>query len=95
MPDLFQFMLLTLATYRLTRLITTDTIFEPVREKIWSKYPPSTQFGYLFTCNWCTGMWTAMMVTILFFFFPSVTLMVSLVLSISALVGLLASKLDS
>jgi len=94
MLDLFPFLLLTLAAFRVTRLITTDTILEPVRNKICSKWPPSTQFGYLFTCNWCTGMWVAGATIGFYALFPYQTLMVSLVLSISALVGIISTHLD-
>lgn len=88
------FFVLVLATSRLTRLLTTDLIFEPMREKIWKKYPPSTKFGYLFTCNWCMSIWAALLLILLFIALPLIAYVVSLVLSISAIVGFVASRLD-
>jgi hypothetical protein len=84
-----------LATYRLTRLLTTDVILEGLREKIWKKYPPSTKLGYLFTCNWCMSIWAAAFIIALASLLPTVAYVVSLILSISALAGLVATKLDN
>jgi hypothetical protein len=88
------FLVLVLATYRLTRILTTDVIFEGLREKIWKKFPPSTKFGYLFTCNWCMSIWAAIILIVLFLTVPLIAYVVSLVLSISAIVGVVASRLD-
>jgi len=88
------FVVLVLATYRLTRLLTTDVIFEGLREKIWKKFPPSTKFGYLFTCSWCMSIWAAVVLLLLFLTVPLIAYVVSLVLSISAIVGFAASRLD-
>jgi len=84
-----------LAAYRLTRLLTTDVILEDLREKVWKKYPPSTKIGYLFTCNWCMSIWAAAFIIALASLLPAVAYVVSLILSISALVGLVATKLDN
>lgn len=55
-----------LATYRLTRLITTDTITEDLREKVWDRYPPeSTKLGYLLTCDHCASVYAAAAVSTL------------------------------
>jgi hypothetical protein len=93
--DIFTYVITALAVFRLTRLLTTDVIFEGMREKIWSKYPPSTKFGYLFTCNWCMSIWMAVLLVALTLLLPTVAYVVSLILSISALVGLVATKLDN
>lgn len=92
--DLFTYILLVLASYRVTRLITTDTILEFIREKIWKRYPPSTMLGYLITCNWCTGFWVSLAFVVAQILVPDVTFVVSLVLSTSALVGIIASKAE-
>lgn len=89
--DLLSFVLLSLASYRATRFVLVDHLFEPVRDKIWSKWPPSTKFGYLFTCYWCLGFWIAAIFVALAFLLPVFTLVVSLVLSISALIGLISA----
>lgn len=55
-----------LATYRLTRLITTDVITEPLREKLWEKYPPETsKIGFIPTCDHCSAVYAAAAVSTL------------------------------
>lgn len=93
--DAFTYVIMALAAYRLTRLLTTDVILEDLREKVWKKYPPSTKVGYLFTCNWCMSIWAATFIVALASLLPAVAYVVSLILSISALVGLVATKLDN
>lgn len=93
--DFFTYVIMALAAYRLTRLLTTDVILEDLREKVWKKYPPSTKIGYLFTCNWCMSIWAAAFIIALASLLPAVAYVVSLILSISALVGLVATKLDN
>lgn len=91
--DPFTFVILALATFRLTRLITTDTIFDPIREKIWNKFPPNRiNIGYLITCDWCTSIWVAPLVVIAYLLAPQVVFVVSLVLATSAVVGILAAR---
>jgi hypothetical protein len=91
--DPFTFVILALAAFRITRLITTDTIFDPIREKIWNKYPPNRiNIGYLITCDWCTSIWVAPIVIFSYLLVPSVVFVVSLVLATSAVVGFLAAR---
>jgi hypothetical protein len=92
--DPFVYIILALGAYRATRLVITDEITEPIRNWIWKKWPPSTKFGYLFTCNWCTGMWVSTMLVVGYLLVPTVAYVVSLVLSISAIVGLVSAHLD-
>jgi hypothetical protein len=86
------FVILALAAFRATRVITTDTVFEAVREKIWKRFPPSKGFGYLITCNWCTGFYISILFVIAYLLVPTIVFVVSLVLSISAIIGLLANR---
>jgi hypothetical protein len=88
---LLTFVIYCLAAFRLTRLVTTDTIAEGLRNKIWSKWPPTTKIGYLITCNWCTGYWIAILLVIFVFILPQLAFVVSLVLAISAAVGLISA----
>lgn len=91
--DLLQFAILALAIFRLTRLVTTDTIFNGLRERIWNKFPPNkVNIGYLITCDWCTSMWVAAGYVPLALLFPQVIFVVSLVLATSAVVGILAAR---
>lgn len=48
-----------LATARLTRLITTDQITEPLRRVAWKIDPNLKHVGYLITCPYCVGVWAA------------------------------------
>jgi hypothetical protein len=47
-------LLVALATYRLTRLVTTDTLTAPAREWVQARYD---RLGYLVGCDWCSSMW--------------------------------------
>jgi hypothetical protein len=49
-------LLVALATYRLTRLATTDTLTAPAREWVQARYD---RLGYLVGCDWCSSMWLA------------------------------------
>jgi hypothetical protein len=49
-------LLVALATYRLTRLVTTDTLTAPAREWVQARYD---RLGYLVGCDWCSSMWLA------------------------------------
>jgi hypothetical protein len=88
------FVIISLAAFRLTRLITTDTVFEGIRNRIWNKFPPSKGIGYLITCNWCTGFWVSALFVLMLLILPLPTLVVSLVLAISAVIGLLSTWIE-
>jgi hypothetical protein len=88
---LVEFLVLGLATYRLTRLITTDNITEPIRERIWDRYPPqSSKLGYLITCDWCSSIWVASIVIPSAMIIP-VLVYVYAVFAVSAIAGLLTA----
>jgi hypothetical protein len=55
-------LVLPLATARLTRLITEDTITEPLRVKAAER---STFLEELTGCAWCSGVWAAGAVLVL------------------------------
>jgi len=76
------FVILALAAFRVTRVITTDVVFESVREKIWKKFPSSKGFGYLITCDWCTGFYVSIAFVLAYLLVPVIVYVVSLVLSI-------------
>lgn len=84
-----------LATYRLTRLITRDTITAPTRTRVWDYYPPeSTRLGYLLTCEWCTSIYVASALEISRIIAPKWTARAETVLALSALAGLLTAYED-
>jgi len=88
------FVILALAAFRLTHLVTTDAIADGFRTKVWKKFPPSTKIGYLITCNWCTGFWVSIFLVISYLVLPVATLVVSLVLAISASIGLISAWIE-
>lgn len=84
-----------LATYRLTRLVTTDEITAPIRDRIWRTRPPETsRVGYLLTCNWCSSIYAASALEMSRMIAPRITRAVETVLALSAVSGLLAARLD-
>lgn len=72
MHDFGLFILLALACYRVTRLVTTDKITEPFFDKIrfglerrwYAKHGPegsdthfNSKLAFLLSCPWCLGFW--------------------------------------
>jgi hypothetical protein len=89
--EIIDYLILGLATYRLTRLITTDTVFERVREKVWKRFPPHKGgIGYLITCNWCASIWVASLVFSMYKISTEPVIFVSTILSLSAFAGFLS-----
>lgn len=55
-----------LATLRLTRLVVSDTVAEPIRHRVlsWAETPRDGAMAHprvaeLLGCSWCTSIWTA------------------------------------
>lgn len=83
-----------LATYRLTRFLTRDSLFSPIRDRIHNHLPPEeSRFGYLFTCEWCMSIWTGSLLFTSSIITP-VTDAVATVLALSAVAGLLTAYED-
>lgn len=56
--ELITLALTALATARLTRLITTDTIFDAPRERLIVALPVRLEpLAYLMQCSWCMSVW--------------------------------------
>ena len=91
---LVTFAILALAAFRLTHLVTTDAIADTFRTWVWKKFPPMTKIGYLITCNWCTGFWVSIFLVIFYLVLPVATLVVSLILAISASIGLISAWIE-
>lgn len=84
-----------LATYRLTRLITTDEITAPLREAVWDRYPPeSSKIGYVLTCNWCTSIWAGSALQVSRIIAPKTTRTIETILAVSAVAGMLTAYED-
>jgi hypothetical protein len=93
----FDLTILGLATLRIIRLITFDKIFGFIRqwfldEKDGTWHKPAGGFrrlmAELIECIWCTGLWAALAVTVLYLLFPLGRFFV-LVLAVAALGTLL------
>lgn len=85
---------LLLSTYRLTKLINDDYILNDVRQKVLAKFPPNeSKFGYLFTCPWCMSVWAVGSLLLLSKLAPEVYEYISLILTASAVTGLIEEKL--
>lgn len=80
MSDAWLFILLALACYRVTRLVTTDKITEPIFDKIrfglerrwYAKHGPvgsdthfNSKLAFLLSCPWCLGFWISGVGTLL------------------------------
>jgi hypothetical protein len=94
MLEWFEFVILALATYRITRLVTRDVITEGFRNWFWTKFPPeSKKLGYLLTCEWCLSIWVASLL-VASAMITSVTIAVAGVFALSAVAGLLTAYED-
>ena len=90
MISLLDYAILALAVYRLTRLVTTDTILEKVRVRIWRRFPiHENGFGYMITCTWCTSIWTSSLVMSVYKMFPEPTVFFCGILALSTAAGLI------
>jgi hypothetical protein len=52
------------ATARLTRLVTTDKIFEVPREALLDRINPTGLLTYMLGCRWCVSIYTGAATTI-------------------------------
>jgi hypothetical protein len=74
------------ATVRLTRLLTTDALFEPGRSWIERRIPAKA--AYLLRCDWCMSVWTGFAVFLLGWYAPdTATWIVSGALTASLVTG--------
>lgn len=64
-----------LATARLTRLVTEDSITEPLRDRAMEIHP---MLGELVHCRWCTSVWAAAAVSVLSKTVPGLNRMLAL-----------------
>lgn len=97
---IFQFILMILATARLTRLVVKDSIMQEVRDIFLiesgpNEYIPKNKFGEMLHCTWCVGFW----LSILMFLFVTYTdpvyhMGVCLVLSISFVSTILVNHFE-
>jgi hypothetical protein len=92
---MIEFVILGLAVFRLTRLLTRDVILDEVRERIWGRFPPEySKIGYLFTCEWCMSIWIGSLLYLSSILMPTTTSVITTILALSAVAGLLAAYED-
>lgn len=90
-----EFLVLSLAAFRISRFFIQDVLFEPLREKVWGRFSPeSSRLGYLFTCFWCFGFWISLVLYFCYTILPVPTLWVAYVFALSAVIGLLSAFED-
>jgi hypothetical protein len=78
-------------TYRISKIFIEDVIFEKIREKIFTKFPPETsRIGYLFTCYWCMSIWIGTLITLGYILSSTIMILVCLPFALSAIAGLLS-----
>lgn len=85
------FIMIILASYRLTHLIVFDKITEFIRNPFLrtkqnhgkTKKVPTSMFGYLLTCYWCAGVWSAIFLGCLYIFLPVIAKYVIFILAIA------------
>jgi hypothetical protein len=86
------YLLAALATYRITRFITADALFEPVRERLEgiSDEREWYRITYLLNCDWCLSIWVAPLPAIAVMFWPDnrAVIIALLILAFSAVTGL-------
>lgn len=108
----FSFVLITFASFRLTRLIVFDKIASFIRtpfletveeageagETITYWKPKGTGLRYwigeLFSCYWCTGIWSALILYLGNEFMSFIFQPVTFILAIAALAGIMEHLLD-
>jgi hypothetical protein len=92
-----------LAVYRLTRLVTRDTITDDLRETVQGEIQTaatagiitqktSDRFAYLIECDWCMSIWVAAVAYSLKKYVPHVWGTISHILAASAVAGALANQ---
>ncbi|WP_077324664.1 DUF1360 domain-containing protein [Virgibacillus siamensis] len=86
------FTMLILASYRLTHLIVFDKITEFIRKPFLTtkkisptetKKVPKSTFGYLLTCYWCTGVWSAIFLGLTCLWIPDIAKYIIFILAIA------------
>lgn len=84
--DVGLLLVLTLAAFRLTRLVTRDSITEPLRSKV----PDTLKLDELVHCDWCAGVYVSAVVVAIADLITSVPLPFAVWGAVAGGVGLLA-----
>lgn len=83
------------ATYRVTRFVTADALFDPVRDRLEDIFAKRNldRLAYLISCDWCLSIWVAPVPAAMVIFWPDnrAVLFTLFVLTFSAISGLLSA----
>lgn len=106
-PGWWQFLLLSLAVFRVYRLIAEDTILDRPRrwllrlgdwqdgdgeDNIPAEY--RDKWGLFITCPWCLGFWLSVVTWVAWLLFPTETVWLAVPWALSAAVALINKNLD-
>lgn len=92
-----EFVIVALASFRVTRLVVFDQLTEPLRERTVYKLSDTGLGGWtkdLFDCPWCIGFWFAALFTLGWAWSSDVTFWIALPFAFSAVTGLVSRNLD-
>lgn len=84
-----ELIVLILASFRITRMITRDTIFDSLRDRI--PEGEDVSLGYMIRCDWCAGIWVSGAVVGITAQLTSIPLPVLVWFAVAGALGLLAS----
>lgn len=59
MPSVLVLLLTLGAITRLTRLVTSDVLTEPIRAAVERRYGDASKIAYLLSCPWCFSVWAS------------------------------------
>lgn len=109
MGDFALFILLALACYRVTRLVTTDKITEPIFDRLrfglerrwYAKHGPegsdthfNSKLAFMLSCPWCLGFWVSGVGTLLVSLVYGLDYPIITWFALSTVIGLLG-RIDS
>lgn len=92
MSDALLLLVMTLAAFRVWRLIGEDTILDRPRDWVIER---SEKLSDFITCPWCAGFWISGVTVAVTDYFTSVPLPGLMVAAVSAGVGLIGSNFDA
>lgn len=103
-PDWYELALLTLAVYRVWRLIALDSLLDRPRAWLLRGDPPAgyaspppgyrEHLAYWLSCPFCCGAWLSGIAWIAWLLTPHWTTVLAVPAALSALVALVGSRLD-
>jgi len=93
LPFWYIYLAVALASYRVTRLVTRDSILDKPRMWVTERLKPGGYLDELFHCSWCIGFWVSLVAVILVRHWPVGVAIIASPFAFSAVIGLL-DRLD-